>query len=366
MKLNNFNKSFALILIVFSIFISNYYSKDLLSKELEVSQPNDIKKPKYRVGAGDELLIKIFKISQFDSTVSVLPDGSINLPRIGRVDVDGMTIDQLKIKLTNLYEKILKRPVIYVDLISARPIKISITGQVQKPGIYSLGINNNTNSLINTDGGERTLIQSRGWPTLTDAIQTAGGIKSEGDLKNILLIRKAEMKNENIIYNLDYWTPLKTGLNFINPLIYNGDSIRILKTELIEKEESKLIADSNFSPNFITVNVIGEVTSPGPKQVKSNSPVINGILSAGGFTNRSNKNMIKLFRLNDNGSISSYKFSVGNLKNIENLKSLNLKDGDTVYISKNLFTKGTDALTTVTKPITPIMNSVGLIRILSD
>lgn len=365
MKIHKFKKILYIFIFVFLFSIRNYYPQYLLSQENISILNSDIKTPKYQLGSGDKLLIKILQNSQFDAQVTLLPDGSINLPRIGRVYINGLSIIEAQTKLTNLYKEILKRPIVYIDLLAARPIKVYITGQVQRPGVYSLSINN-INSLSNSDGGERTNIQSKGWPSIIDAIQIAGGIKSDGDLKNVLLIRKEENSEKNITYRLDYWTPLKTGFNLINPQIFDGDSIRILKAASIENEESKLIADSNFSPPFITVNVIGEVNSPGLKQIKANSPLPKSILSAGGFTNRANKSKVQLVRLNNNGTITSKVFSVKDFKNIKNLNLPNLKDGDTIFTYRNLFAKGTDTLNTITKPISPIMNSIGLFKIISD
>ena len=359
------HKKKLILFCLLTFFSGIFISTEVFSREIFVRTKEDIKKHQYYVGPGDRLLVKIFQTSQFDSKVVILPDGTINLPRIGSVYVEGLSIDEVKEKLTSKYKVVLKKPILYVDLINTRAIKVNITGQVQRPGIYSLGINNN-NSLSNTDGGESIRIQSKGWPTLIDALQAAGGLKSDGNLKDILLIRSDENSKSKFIYKLDYWNPLRTGFNLINPLIYDGDSIRVSKVKTIDLSESKLISDSNFSPASISVNIIGEVTSPGLKQIKANSPLINGILSAGGFTNRSSKQNIKLIRLNNNGSISITKHNFNNSNNFDNLDNPNLKDGDTVQVGKNFYTKGTDTLNTLAKPINPIINSIGLLKIISD
>ena len=355
-------------LIIFCLFLSLpniSITNKLFSKEVIVRLKNDIERPNYLLGQGDKILVKFFQANQFDTNVNVLPDGTINLPRIGSVYVEGLSIEELKEKLTQEFKTILKRPILYVDLINARPIKINITGQVQRPGIYSLDQSNN-NKLTNTDGGESLNITSKGWPTLLDALQVAGGVKSDGNLKKIMLIRNDIYSEKNIIYILDYFTPLKTGLNFINPLIFNGDNIRVLKAEASDIKEKELISNSNLSPASISVNVIGEVASPGLKQIKSNSPLINGILSAGSFTNRSNKNYVKLIRLNSNGTVQITKHKFDSMDKVENDRYPNLKDGDTILVGRNFYTKATDSLNTLTKPINPIINSIGLFKIISE
>ena len=51
---------------------------------------------------------------------------------------------------------------------------------------------------------------------------------------------------------------------------------------------------------------------------------------------------------------------------VENDKYPNLKDGDTILVGRNFYTKATDSLNTLTKPINPIINSIGLFKIISE
>ena len=117
-----------------------------------------------------------------------MPDGTINLPRIKSLYIEGLTIDEAKNKILKEYKKVLKIPVIYIDLIKSRPINISINGEVQRPGFYSIG-EEQFNQLSNTDGGESFNINRSGWPTIVDAIQKAGGLKVEANIKDILIQR---------------------------------------------------------------------------------------------------------------------------------------------------------------------------------
>ena len=80
-------------------------------------------------------------------------------------------------------------PIIFLDLVKTRPIKVVVSGEVNRPGIYSIDVKGE-NQLVNNDGGEQTSIKTYGWPTLVDAIQKAGGITNKGDLRNVNLIRE--------------------------------------------------------------------------------------------------------------------------------------------------------------------------------
>ena len=53
-----------------------------------------------------------FKTENFNTVISVLPDGTINLPRIGALKVWGYTIDQAEKEIKERYKAILRNPII--------------------------------------------------------------------------------------------------------------------------------------------------------------------------------------------------------------------------------------------------------------
>jgi len=56
----------------------------------------------YRIGPGDLLEIKVFELEQLNQVVRVSEDGSITLPLLGRVEVEGLTQDGVNQKITGL------------------------------------------------------------------------------------------------------------------------------------------------------------------------------------------------------------------------------------------------------------------------
>ena len=248
----------------------NFNSRKLIASTYTVNPSNSSNLfPKYKLGPGDKIFIKIFGYEDFNTSSLVLPDGTVNINRIGSVYVNELTLDETKDKLKKLYSKILRRPVLYINLLEMRPIKISITGEVQTPGIYSINFKG-TNILSNSDGDEKELISTNGWPTLVDAIQRGGGITTRGDLRNVTLIRKRKSESKHQIITVDYWKTLKDGTPTKNYYIYDGDSIRIPRIKNREKDELFTLASSSFSPSTINVNVIGEVVNPGSQSVAIN------------------------------------------------------------------------------------------------
>ena len=323
---------------------------------------NIITNYRYILGAGDVINVKVLNIESMNYDLTILPDGTINLPRIGPVYLAGKNINQAIETLQSKYEKILHKPILYLNLKSSRPIRISIIGEVQRPGIYSLTQSEIT-TLSNSDGGEKDTLKFSGWPTVIDAIQKSGGVTSSSDLRKIILKRSLDNKSPKEKIKLNYWDSLFKGEEFINPRIYDQDIIEIHKVENINAENQLKISRSNFSPATISVIVIGEVKSPGTKQVRSSSPLSEAIFSAGGLTKDAKKTNLALYRLNDNGTIDLKRLEYSPTLEAGTENNPTLKDRDVLLIGKNAWAKFNSALDNMVDPISPILNAASLYRL---
>ena len=100
----------------------------------------------YRLGPGDEVIIDIWGASQNTIRQQISPDGTINIQKIGPVNLNGMTIteanDYLKKTLNKIYNGLNSAtdPTsdIRLTLGSIRTIQINVMGEVVQPGTYSL------------------------------------------------------------------------------------------------------------------------------------------------------------------------------------------------------------------------------------
>jgi polysaccharide export outer membrane protein len=70
--------------------------------------------PDFKIGTGYTVSVKFIGAPELDQTQSVLPDGTIVLPYIGKVPVYEKTIEELTRELTQAYGKILRNPQIYL------------------------------------------------------------------------------------------------------------------------------------------------------------------------------------------------------------------------------------------------------------
>ena len=315
---------------------------------------------RYRLAPGDQLLMSVFKIEGYEAKVEVLSDGTINLPRLGTVLVWGLTLEEARQKITKGYGQILRRPIVYLDLARQRPIRVTVTGEVERPGVYTLQVNA---SKADIDQG---LGSGGGWPTLVDVIARAGGITAVGDLSSLELMRPSYTNGgQSKRYKFDYLTVLKNGGHAPNPLIYDGDSVRVVRAD--SPTTTDLIAGSisNFSPALIQVAVIGEVKSPGSIEVPPNSPLAAAVLKAGGIEPiRGSIARVAVIRTERDGSTSVKKMTYSPDALLSNPNNPPLRQGDIVVVDRNVRTQITDGMNAALEPLDPIVNAMSIFRVL--
>ena len=321
---------------------------------------------RYRLGPGDRLKMAVFQMQGYETVADVLSDGTISLPRLGSVPVWGLTLDEARSRITAGYGRILRRPIVYLDLVEARPVRVAITGEVQRPGLYSIGrggTNQLTSSGVASGGGVN--IQTSGPPTLLEAIQKAGGLTAYGDLRHLTVQRRMGAPGSPVkTLQFDFWQSLSGGGPVTNPLLYDGDSISIPRAENLTEPELLAVASSTFAPDTITVNVVGEVARPGTQNVKANSPLSGALLSAGGLTRRGSESNVRLLRLLPSGAIKQAQIRFNPAAPLGSAQNPPLQQGDVVVVDRHGWAKATDSLSDAVQPIGPIINASSLLRIL--
>ncbi|VVM07837.1 hypothetical protein MAMC_01855 [Methylacidimicrobium cyclopophantes] len=124
------------------------------------------------LGGGDLLEIHVADVPELkDVKARVTPAGTILLPLVGQLKVEGMTAEELHEKLrTLLGEKYLRDPQVSVSVVEMRSHKVAVMGEVQHPGLFDM------NSHMR----------------VADAIGMAGGLKDEASPRVYLLRRLPE------------------------------------------------------------------------------------------------------------------------------------------------------------------------------
>ena len=156
------------------------------------------------------------------------------------------------------------------------------------------------------------------------------------------------------------------GNHIQNTILYDGDIIKLTKAKELPSEIMSL-AETNLSPENITVSVIGKVENPQKMDIPVNTPLNQAILFAGGpIAWESNKNNVELVRVNRNGTISKKKFKLDLSKNVSNKYNPPLANNDIVRVKSSFINNLGEGLSTITKPISSMVTAFTLYKLIED
>jgi polysaccharide biosynthesis/export protein len=318
----------------------------------------------YTLGAGDLVRVDIFNTPELilENRYGVLLDGTLNLPWVGSASVQGMTLKQASEALSTQYSRFIRNPIVTVSLIAPRPLRIGIIGAVNRPGSYIISVIGNETSQSSLSASSSAGEAGSQWPTVSKAIQTAGGIAQLANIRQIQL-RRPQPNGQQDLITVDLWRYLNNGELNQDLLLRDGDVITVPVATNIDPTEATTVATSNFSPQQIQVNVVGEVIRPGAVAIRPNSTLTQAILAAGGVNPaRGRRTKIELIRLNPDGTVTKRDFKLNLAKGLSDEENPAVHNNDVIVVNRSNTAKVSDVLNAVLSPVT---GAFGLLRLLT-
>ena len=123
----------------------------------------------------------------------VEPDGTVNLPAIGKIPVVGLTLTEAEGKIKAKAQEYLKDVTAKVRLLN---FKVTVTGEVVSPGVYY-----NYNYEF----------------TVFDALASAGGAKNAAKLNKVLVLRRTKTGTQTFTLNLNASSALSSPGYILQP-----------------------------------------------------------------------------------------------------------------------------------------------------
>ncbi len=170
----------------------------------------------YIIEPGDVLLVQP---ANLDSPVRlpgdqpVLPDGTIQLGRYGRLLVAGKTVEQIEGEVNSLIKgQVADAGPIIVRLVTRDSKVYYVLGEVNAPGAF----------------------QFKGRETVLDAIVAAGGLTTGASRKNIILTRPTPPDSCRIVLPVCYYAIVQVGDTTTNYQVKAGDRIYVPTKTLFE------------------------------------------------------------------------------------------------------------------------------------
>lgn len=236
------------------------FGADLFRTKNLTFEPNlNIATPvNYIVGPNDQLNINVYGRSVANWKLTVSPEGNINIPGVGLVNVSGKSIEQatalIKTRLAANNYSVNNGTSVQVSLGNIRSIKVIMVGEVIKPGSYTLP------SLA----------------TVFNALYSAGGPSDNGSFRQIEIIR-----DNRIIRKMDIYDFLLKG--------DQKDNIRLQDQDIVRVPTYK-----------VRVEMAGEIKRPALYEVMPGETLQDVINFAGGFSDQAYTELIKVTQIFDN------------------------------------------------------------------
>ena len=326
----------------------------------------------YTLDTGDKLNIIVSRAyPELNQTLIIDGEGTINLTKIRRKFVRGTTIDELTDLLNTAYGEYIKFPEVEISIEMYRPISFFISGEVELPGYHKLEGAYATTTYQNdfpsegiTDSSASTI--NYVFPRVFDAIRKSGGVTEFSDLSKVEIIRYKTLSKGGgkIKATLDLKKLILFGDNSQNIRIYDGDSIKISKSKIPNKDLFIKSVNSGLNSKFNNVLVTGNVNLPGNIFLNRTGSLNDAIARAGGLKTLRGK--IQFIRFNNDGSVDKriIKYSKNNKRDTFN--NPNLKNGDVIFVGKSGLANASEVITEVTKPFTGIYSAYSLIKVIGE
>jgi polysaccharide biosynthesis/export protein len=153
----------------------------------------------YVIGPEDILYIKVWRENDFTGPQGVRPDGRITIPLIGDLQASGLTPERLAAQLTQALSQYINKPDITVSVAQVNSKKFTITGEVNRPGVYPL------------------VVATK----IFDALGLAGGFRDFANKKDIVIVRG----DKRLKFN---WNEVVKGKRLEqNIFLENGDTVLV-------------------------------------------------------------------------------------------------------------------------------------------
>ncbi len=263
---------------------------------------------------------------------AISPEGNIVVPQVGTLSLKGLSLEeaQAKIALALTQNHLVIEPIVVVSLVGTKPVQVTITGEVSRPGIYAV-----TSTL----------------PRVPDTLLLAGGATFSADLRQVQIRRKFN-DGSIVSQNIDLYTILQNGGSVPNLRLQDGDAIIIPRREVGTDKgyDRNLIARSSLATPQIKVRILNYAAGGLSIQTLPNSSTFVDAL--GGISlDTANLRDIALVRFDpERGKAVTQRLDAKKALAGDVTQNIALQDNDVIVVGRNLIGRVTNLLNTITQP----------------
>lgn len=287
--------------------------------------PAELPKTEYTIGPGDVLDFQSFDDPSLSRPgIVILYDGTISLPLIADLNVNGMTREQAEETIRAAYQAVFKDPQLSLSIQLASSKYYYVLGDVLQASRYPYENPISVLAAINVAGGLRTASRSDGQI----------GAQSPGTLTKAFIFRTLEGKRTVIELDLSYLT--NKGPHPSEVLVMPGDFVYI--------------------PEGVNlVYVLGEVQSPNVFQLAEGQTLTQTLTRAGGPIDSTAK-LRNLILMREIDEARSEVMVVDWKEVLRTGEDIVLVPGDVIYVPRKGLVKLGEFVSRVTGPISQVMS----------
>lgn len=250
----------------------------------------------YEVGPGDVLDVAVFGNDDLSRVPTVQTNGAITFPLLGEVQVAGLTVGEVRRKITNLLAKdYLVNPQVEVKVKEYQSQFVSVVGEVNSPGRKPI----------------------RGRMRLVDALLESGGFKATASTEVLITRSDGDFGD---------------GVRTVSVRVSNATSAAALVNLELPLKNGDII--TALPKSYVTVD--GEVNRPGRYAIESDLTVTGAISLAGGFT-RFGSSDVKVRRSDpQSGKVTIIEVDIKDVRNGKK-PDVPLLPNDVISVSRRVF-----------------------------
>lgn len=295
----------------------------------------------YRLGPGDSIFVGVQRFPDLSFPATLDIQGNVVVPLAGPTNLAGLTLDQARDTLFELYDQYVVNPDVALILTTQRPVEVTVVGEVPRPGLYPLQA-----------------------PQLAVALLTAGGSTTLADLRVVQVDRP--LKDGALLSRtVDLFTPLLDGEAIPQVQLQDGDVITVprLAPEDVETYDRDLVATSTLARPEITVRVLNRAAGArggearfGAVNLRNGSRFLDALAVAGVNPDVAAYNRIAVLRFNpQTGSADTIMVDATAAVNGDLSQNIPLQENDILVVDRNLLARVSYALNTFTQPFRDVL-----------
>jgi len=237
--------------------------------------------PEYVVGVGDEILITLWGDIERRFARVIDRQGRLVLPEAGVVTAAGRTLGELRQELEAVFGQLYRGARMTVSLGDVRTIQVYVSGDIHRPGTYTMSA----------------------LSTVLSALYHSGGPTASGSLRRIMLSRRGQEQRD-----IDLYEFLLSGDRNSDVPLQSGDVVHIL-------------------PLGPTVKVSGEVRRQAIYEIHDGETLRNIVQMAGGLTDLALHERITVDRYSESLGEQLYRIDWN-----DSAQDISMRGGDEVSV----------------------------------